>query len=142
MKNLAKVTRSLSRENSRGESTPDGTKPSFKSGSAKIMKLRNATRAMSSESSDSPERNQSRKVSFKSHSDKVRTLSAVREAARGQVRMELKAAPAVLTFRPQESERAVKPINPREKMTTPVVPKNSDMKSPSWLMEKLSVFPS
>ena len=27
-------------------------------------------------------------------------------------------------------------------MTTPVVPKNSDMKSPSWLMEKLSVFPS
>ena len=73
---------------------------------------------------------------------KVRTLSAVREAARGQVRMELKAAPAVLNFRSLESERPVKPINPREKMTTPVVPKNSDMKSPSWLMEKLSVFPS
>ena len=32
---------------------------------------------------------------------KVRTLSAVREAARGQVRMELKAAPAVLTVRSQ-----------------------------------------
>ena len=74
MKNLAKVTRSLSRENSRGESTSDGTKPSLKSESDKIMKLRNATRAMSRES---PKRNQSHKVSFKSHSDKVRALSAV-----------------------------------------------------------------
>ena len=77
---------------------------------------------------------------------KVRTLSAVREAARGQVRMELKAAPAVLTVRSQESGGLVvggfKPINPREKMTTPVVPRNSAMKSPSWLMEKLSVEPS
>lgn len=74
---------------------------------------------------------------------KVRTLSAVREAARGQVRMELKAAPAVLTVRSQVSGgEYFKPINPREKMTTPVVPRNSDMKSPSWLMEKLSVDPS
>ena len=78
VKNLAKVTRSLSRENSRGEYTPDGSsKPSFKLGSAKIMKLRNATRAMSSESSDSPKRKQSPKVSFKTRSDKVMALAAV-----------------------------------------------------------------
>ena len=42
----------------------------------------------------------------------------------------------------QESQEKDKPINPREKMTTPVVPRNSDMKSPSWLMEKLSLDPS
>ena len=74
----------------------------------------------------------------------MRTLSAVREAARGQVRMELNAAPAVLTVRSQESGGGGggKPINPREKMTTPVVPRNSAMKSPSWLMEKVSVEPS
>ena len=79
MKSLAKVTRNLSRENSRGERNKDDNKGSFKSGSAKIMKLKNVTRAMSGESSDSPIKGkQSGKVSsFKTHSGRVRTLSAV-----------------------------------------------------------------
>ena len=36
---------------------------------------------------------------------KVRTLSAVREAAKGQVNMELKAAPTVLTVRLRSHKR-------------------------------------
>ena len=66
---------------------------------------------------------------------KLRTLSAVSEAARGQVRMELKAAPG------EEARRQIMeiyiefcvclPMNPREKMITPNVPRNSKIKSPS-----------
>ena len=32
-------------------------------------------------------------------------------------------------------------MNPREKMTTPKVPRNWNMKSPSWLMEKARAGP-
>ena len=63
MKSLAKVTRNLSRENSRGERNKDDNKGSFKSGSAKIMKLKNVTRAMSGESSDSPIKGKQKGVS-------------------------------------------------------------------------------
>ena len=51
---------------------------------------------------------------------KLITLSAVRAAARGQVRILLRAAA----------------MNPRENTTTPAVPRNLLMKSLSWLMVK------
>ena len=99
---------------------------------------------------------------FSSSSDcfllKLRTLSAVSEAARGHVRMELKAAPGTwnviiwylwnlewffqIQFTYYLHLPHLVPIKPREKMTTPNVPRNWKIKSPSWLMEKALVAPS
>ena len=83
MKTLSKVTRSISRESSRDEEErPSAARSSFKSGSAKVVKLKNVTRALSRDSSDlSPasdnENVANKRRTFKQESEKVRSVVKV-----------------------------------------------------------------
>ena len=84
MKTLSKVTRSISRESSRDEEErPSAARSSFKSGSAKVVKLKNVTRALSRDSSDpSPATSDNENVAnkrrtFKQESEKVKSVVKV-----------------------------------------------------------------
>ena len=84
MKTLSRVTRSISRESSRDEEErPSAARSSFKSGSAKVVKLKNVTRALSRDSSDpspatSDNENGARKRrTFKQESEKVKSVVKV-----------------------------------------------------------------
>ena len=84
MKTLSKVTRSISRESSRDlEERPSVARSSFKSGSAKVVKLKNVTRALSRDSSGpSPATSDNENVAnkrrtFKQESEKVKSVVKV-----------------------------------------------------------------